>query len=139
MPLSTSIHSYLDVVQVLSAAQEAGGGVYHLDTPGKATSWRQRAYYYRKLLARADAAKHGNVPGYSPSTPWDDLNLTIDPTDARAVRIQFSVIEGKLEGLGGESLRVAKPTSAPALPAVASEDAELLKIAEGLAVEIDRS
>ncbi len=139
MPLSTSIHSYLDVVQVLSAAREAGGGVYHLDTPGKATSWRQRAYYYRKLLARADAAKHGNVPGYSPSTIWDDLNLTIDPTNPAAVRIQFSVIEGKLEGLGGESLRVSKPVATSPAPRVAQEDEELLKIAEGLAVEIDRS
>lgn len=140
MPLSRSVHMYHDVQLALTSARQAGGAIFRAETPGKATAWRQRAYYFRKLLAEADEAAHLNIPGYTGSTEWDDLTLTILPSDPTGVRIQFGVVQGKLESLDGGELPImtvaAKiPRKRPSTPA----DAELLAAAESLAVEIDKS
>lgn len=137
MPLSKSIHMYHDVAQAFTSARAAGGAIFRAETPGKATAWRQRAYYYRKLLAAADEAKHAAVPGYYGSTEWDDVTLTIDPSDRTAVRIEFGVMRGQLESLDGAAI-----TSAPIeakKPRLTAEDQALLDIAKNFAVEIDRS
>lgn len=137
MPLSKSIHMYHDIAQALTSARAAGGAVFRAETAGKATAWRQRAYYYRKLLAQADEAKHAAVPGYFGSTEWDDVTLTIDSADPTAVRIEFGVVRGQLEALDGSTISSA-PVAAKK-PRLTAEDEALLEIAKNFAVEIDRS
>jgi len=138
MPLSKSIHMYHDIQSALIAAREAGGAVCRLESANKAISWRQRAYYYRKLLAENDERAHP-IPGYVGSTEWDDMTLTIEASDPTGVRIEFGVVKGKLESLGGSPL--ARPTPAAKLsrkkPTTVA-DADLLAAAEGLAMEIDK-
>lgn len=137
MPLSKSIHMYHDIAQALTSARAAGGAIFRAETAGKATAWRQRAYYYRKLLAAADEAKHAAVPGYYGSTEWDDVTLTIDPSDPTAVRIEFGVVRGQLEALDGSTISSAPVATKK--PKRTAEDEALLEIAKNFAVEIDRS
>lgn len=141
MPLSKSIHMYHDIHLALTAAREAGGAIFRADSPGQATSWRLRTYYYRKLLADADVSAHGSIPGYSGSTEWDDLTLTINPADPTGVRIQFGVTRGKLESLDGGEISITSPKAEKKArrKADAPADADLLAAAQNLAVEIDKS
>lgn len=77
MPVSRSANSYLDCRLVLDAAIAAGGGRYELASPGKALHWRQRAYTFRRIL-RDNAVAATIIPGLSPSTPYDHIELIAD-------------------------------------------------------------
>lgn len=143
MPLPRSIHQYSEFQSVLSAARAQSGAVYRVpDPPGKrpgsrATMWRQKAYYYRKLLAEQNALKHGDVPGYVGLSEWDDMLLTVDPRDPTAIRIEFGVVTGKLESLSGAALAVERVRPI-AERLTTTADADLLDLAEQLALEIGK-
>lgn len=103
MPFSTNINTYSDVVSVLTAARKAGGAIYELASPAKARNWSARAYYYRKLLVKAAQARAGKVPGFVPSTEWDDIELEVV---GNSVRIRFQEIKGILKSVTGAQLEV---------------------------------
>lgn len=144
MPLPTSIHQYYEIQSVLSSARASGGAIYRIpDLPGqslggRARAWRQRAYYYRKLLAKLDHETHGGVPGYVGVTEWDDILLTADPADPTAVIIRFGVVQGTLESLTGEKLDALPVAPKAKKPATRIADSDLLAEAESLAMEIDK-
>lgn len=119
MPLSTSIHSYADVKQVLEAAHRAGGGRYRLSTRGEAVHWRSRAYKYRILL-REQLAAGVLVPGYVPETPYDTMKLTLEEN---TVVIQFITPKGKLETLDGEPIEAPKGAETVEDPLLAEAEA----------------
>jgi hypothetical protein len=102
MPLSKNINTYHDVVQILTTARQVGKPVYYeLASPGAATMWRLRAHNYRTLLTKAARARAGNVPGFVPSTAWDDMFLTVEGSK---VKIEFGGIRGKLSTEDGEKI-----------------------------------
>jgi hypothetical protein len=109
MSLSKNLNTYLDVVQVLTAAREAGGVVtYELKSSGKAVMWRMRAYYYRTLLARTAAIRAGNVRGFVPTTAWDDMLLE---QEGNKVYISFGRVSGKITSEDGKEIEPAPPPS----------------------------
>lgn len=103
MPFSKNINTYADVVSILTTARAHGKPVrYELSSPGAAMNWVQRAFYYRKLLTNAARARAGNVPGFIPTTDWDDVLLT---REGNVIIIAFGRVKGKLtDAEGGEEL-----------------------------------
>ena len=87
MPLSKSPRSYGDVKAVLDLALEHGGGRYETESPNAAVRWRLRAYYFRSLLGKQETP----IPGYVPSTPYDEMFLTLDQ---EVVVIEFRKAKG---------------------------------------------
>ncbi len=77
MPLSRNINNYADVAAVLNQVLAAGEttATYRLPTQGKAVSWMQRAYMYRKLFQEQAKAQAG-VARYQPPTPYDSMQLS---------------------------------------------------------------
>lgn len=107
--MSKSIHSYKDVRLVLDAALAAAGGIYTLPTPGKAVHWRMRAYMFRKLLSE-NAAARSIIPGVDTTTPYDMLDLIIEPKGSCSVIIRPVMVKGTLATLDGTPL---DPTNRP--------------------------
>lgn len=100
MGMSTHIHNYKDVKEVLDAAVAQGGARYKLETDKQAIRWRLRAYQYRKLLQK-QMSEGVLIPGYTPETPYDGMLLTLDgPT----VVIQFGLVRGTLTDLDGNPI-----------------------------------
>lgn len=104
MPLTPNIAAYYDVQVILDSARSAGGLIYTVKDAKQAIRWRSRAYYYRSLLRKADFAAHKMVPGYIPTTAWDDLFMTLDDNK---VIIKFGTIEGQMTDLDGNPIRPA--------------------------------
>lgn len=133
MPLAKSLNSYYDVEQVLTTARKRGGLVYRFATSGAAVHWRSRAYYYRKLLATADAKQNPQILGYVPSTEWDDMVLTVD---GASVRVAFGELKGQLETLDGQPIEPPKVPPKRKKAVAASDD--LTGLALQLADEIGK-
>lgn len=104
MPLSKNLNTYTDVLQVLTTARKNGGAVYELRSPGAATNWVARAYYYRTLLTKTAIARAGQVKGFIPSTDWDDMLLT---REGAKITIAFGRLAGKLTGEDGAELTLS--------------------------------
>lgn len=118
-----TLSQFLDVIPVLDAAIAAGGGRYTLPTSGQAVNWRQRAYTLRSIMRKADQARHDKIPGYSPSTPYDGINLSID---GEAVVIKLLKIQGSLTSLDGVPVETKEIFTADQDP-LTNEDQELVK------------
>lgn len=105
MALSRDLFTYADVRQVLEAALNVNGAVYTLPSPSAAMRWRQRAYYYRKLL-REHLSEQA---GYPCETPFDMMRLTI-PKGSSAVEINFTPLTpGVLTTPDGKPIALAGP------------------------------
>jgi hypothetical protein len=98
-------NSYGDVVPILQAAREQGGGIYECNTIAGATTWKAKAYFYRKLLIDLATARAGNPAGFIPSTMWDDLYLTRVGT---CIKIEFRAPLGLFTTLEGVPVEVAR-------------------------------
>lgn len=101
MPFSRNLNTYHDVERVLATARKHGGLLYELQSPGKATHFRARVYYYRSLLMNAARDRAGNPPGFIPTTEWDDV--IIDTSDNFCI-LKFGEVEGKMTTLTGEKV-----------------------------------
>jgi len=95
--------SFADVKEVIDFAIANGGARYTLPSGGKATHWRQRFYYVRKIMRRENA--EGNVGPIV--TPYDNVILTVDPLDAATVVITINTAKGTLATLDGTVPKVA--------------------------------
>lgn len=91
--MSGKLELYADVKSVLDRAIAAGGGRFVLSSPGQATRWRQRAYYFRQLERK-----------YNRSTLYDSIFLRIEKGDPGAVLIELSTTQGVLEDREGRPL-----------------------------------
>lgn len=107
MPFSKNLSSYVEMKNVLEMARKAGGGEYELATRGQAIQWRQKAHFYRGLLYNLEAAKMGSIPGFVPSTPWDDMSLELRDN---VVIISFGKPKGKFTP-AAEASAEAEPDS----------------------------
>lgn len=128
MPFSKNLNTYTDVEAILQACRKSGAVKcnYELETRGLAVNWRARAYYYRTLL-RNLAKQRLSIPGYEPTTDWDDMVLELLP-NSNTVTIRFGVNPlGELR-IDGRAVDVAPVT--PPAPITA-------KILETLAQEIE--
>lgn len=129
MPMTKSLASYAPIRLRLEAARAAGGARFQPfsqttgePSKGVAVRWRQSAYTYRTLLTKADVAAHAAIPGYIPSTPWDDMILRIDPADPTFVIIEFGTGDGAMLGLDGKPITAApSPTQSQSPDALVDE------------------
>ena len=96
MGLSKSLAMYGDVKAVLDKVCENGSAVIKFPTPAKASSFRQRCYYYRKLLHNQQAELRG-LYASNTSTPYDHLTLSIDKEHTNWVNIGPMLFEGEVE------------------------------------------
>lgn len=111
MPLSsTDISLYSNERRILDAIVAAGGGTYTLPSPQAATKWRARAYMFRKLFRDLAAEKYANLEGFVPTTPYDNLVMTIEK-GSPAVIIRFRSLDGELTDLSGAKLEPASVSS----------------------------
>lgn len=131
MPFSKNINTYHDVVQVLATARREGGLTYTLPSNGAATNWVARAYHYRKLLTDTARRRAGNVPGFVPTTEWDDMLLT---RDGKAVRIEFGKVKGTLTTADG---REVQPIEIPIESGAAERIISTVPVAERKPVDDD--
>ena len=128
MPFSKNLNTYADIEAVLQACRKTGQNRfnYKLETRGLAVNWRARAYYYRTLL-RQQAEARLSIPGFQPSTPWDDMTLELAPGSSEVV-IRFGVnITGQLS-IAGAPVEIGPVT----MPEPVTE-----MIRERLEIEVD--
>ena len=95
--------SFTDVKEVIDFALANDGARYTLPDGGKATHWRQRFYYVRKIMRREFA--EGNVGPIV--TPYDNVILTVDPNDPATVVITINKAKGTLTTLDGSVPKIA--------------------------------
>ena len=89
MPLPTNFGAYSDITALLNQCIAShSGAALRFETPGKATRWRQRAYYMRKLH-KADMAAAGIV---APISPYDSLQFLIDLEDRCKLTIEHNYV-----------------------------------------------
>lgn len=83
---------------VLDQALAMGGLNYTLPSPGQATAFRQRAYYFRTLLHKEMniAAGHRLV-----GTPYDAIRMVIKPEAPCVVTITLDTPAGIITPLSG--------------------------------------
>ena len=104
MALSKNINSYNDIRRVLETVLARGGSArYRTETKAQATRWRLRAYMYRKLLQQQALEAAGDLPGYTPTTPYDDMILRLDDTDV-LIAFDGQAIPGELLDESGAKL-----------------------------------
>ena len=133
MPLSLNINNYGDIQRVLATALQRGAGRLALESEGAAHYWRQRAYKYRKLLIDQQWQALGCPIGHVPSTPYDNMILTVNGTN---VLIEFRVSVGTLfDPDTGERLDLSD-TPIPSIPA--TDDDDLLSSAIDLVLEEEK-
>jgi len=77
MPPSKNISMYNDVRQILDAIGNREKASLLLDTPGQAVNFRQRVYTFKRLALEEVAARNAHLPGYIPSTPYDDITMDL--------------------------------------------------------------
>lgn len=138
MPMSRNINTYADVDRVLRAARKAGNARYELPTRGAAVNWRMRAYFYRKLLTDLARTRAGRVPGFMPTTDFDDMFVEVEPKPSTAVKITFTRLPGKLTDESGNELVPDPSHINPAGPSdverilsqPAREDVEVVQLEE---------
>ena len=59
MAMTKRLGAYADIQAAFNAALEHDGGTLTFTGKGKATNWRQRAYYYRQLLGTSNPEYDG--------------------------------------------------------------------------------
>ena len=116
MTHSKNLGSYTDVARILDAVVAAGKPArYELETHGEAVRWRARAYRYRSLLQAKGHERALDIPGYIPTTPYDDIIISFEgPTPAhreqsRALLIAFAAPTGRLTTMDGQRIRTHAP------------------------------
>lgn len=95
--------SFADVREVIDFALANDGARYTLPDGGKATHWRQRFYYVRKLMRREFAESN---PGPI-VTPYDNVILTVEPSEPATVVITINRAKGALSTLDGSAPKIA--------------------------------
>lgn len=118
MSLTKNLDAYVDVQAVLDAARLSGVTTRFITgEKTQAIAWRPRAYMFRRLLVEK-AKQAAGVEGFSPSTPYDGMMLTVSGSDAEGwcVLISFRTdLGGKLTTLEGEEIPVTLPERVSAL------------------------
>ena len=108
MGMSNHIGAYADIEAVLSTALANGSATYQCESPGKAIRFCQRAYFYRKLLHRLQAARLSNILDARPTaTPYDGMILR---REGERVTISFGQVLGVLLDGEGNPLSLPDPT-----------------------------
>jgi hypothetical protein len=108
MAMSRSIASYTDVHQVMKTALMHEALVYECVNEKRATYFRMRCNYYRKLLIE-NLEKRS--PESVPSTPFDRIIIRLNPRNkAQLIFTQEAKIEGKLTTPDGESVNPSGET-----------------------------
>lgn len=131
MAQTTNINMYADVASVLDAAIANGGAIYEPDPFGSeeaakkaAIRFRFRAYYYRTLLVKAQAA---SLPeGAVTRTPYDNITVNVR---GRTVVIELLKATGRLTSLDGSPIYNFEP---PVEQPSVDDDDPLLQAAKEL-------
>lgn len=108
MTVSRNINTYNDIKAQLDQAISMGGATLTLSNRNTAINWRLRAYKFRALWAKLEGER-SLVPGFIPSSPYDNLLLKFDTEKEHVVHIVFRQAAGVLSPLP-KAERAAQPT-----------------------------
>lgn len=111
MPLSKSLHSYNDVKAVFSAFASRDTMTIAFPSKGKAHHWRQRAYYYRKLLHNLQEER--NATGVPTETPYDNYVIRTDKHDPRVLHLEKHIFDGVLRDGAGNEIKISYEDATP--------------------------
>jgi len=102
MAMSKSLGMYANCRVVLDQVVERGEASLTFPTPTKANHFRQRSYYFRKLLheAQRNRAGHDYV---ETSTPYDHITFSIDPANPCRLRFIPQILEVPIDFPDGTS------------------------------------
>lgn len=78
MPMSRNIGTYLDCQAAMDAALKHGEVRRKCTSKGQAVNFRMRCYTLRKILFERQEKAFAEIPGASPSTPYDELEFVLD-------------------------------------------------------------
>lgn len=79
--------AFADVQVVMDRAAESPSGIrYRLPHWGQIINFRQRCYRFRVQQQKLARVSFGEVPGFFPTTPYDDLELWIEDSTGQKVR-----------------------------------------------------
>lgn len=97
MAMSKNLGMYTDIHEVFQEILTAGKTcTLSFPTKTKARHWKQRAYYYRKLLHDKQAAQLGlEVSGTS--TPYDAFIFRDHPDDPTKIRVESAYRPDNIE------------------------------------------
>ena len=132
MAMSKALGMYANERAVFEAVLAHGSGKLAFRSKSAAHHFRQRAYYYRKLLHIKQLESSG-LQIAATSTPYDAIVMSIRPDNPMVVLIEekqinavFTPDQGKAITFSGACRDVASPGESD------DEDKELLAFAEGL-------
>jgi hypothetical protein len=122
MPFSSNINTYRDVQVQLAEARRLGGALMSFRNRPERTKFKARVYKYRTLL-RESAEAANQIPGLTPSTPYDDLIMRDDGELELIIEFGVRTI-GKLQPLENvkRSVPRAEVVAEADLPATGDED-----------------
>lgn len=125
MSMSKEIAAYADVKAILDKVLEARGNlIYKLPTYKKAMHWRYRAYHFRKLIRKQEAARLG-MKDLQIATQYDGLQFIAYDING-SLLIKFSEVEGVLSTPDGEAIPVTIDHSTP-MQELSDPDRELIE------------
>lgn len=108
MPLPKALGMYADVKQVFDTCLAQGALTLTFQTPAKASQFRQRGYYYRKLLHTKQLEALG-LEVANTYTPYDSIKLTISKTDPLRVRVEEVHLDAVMVLDSGETPQPPEP------------------------------
>lgn len=134
MPLPKALGMYADIKQVFDLCLKSGPLTVDFPTPAQASQFRQRAYYYRKLLHSKQLDALG-LPIAVTATPYDSIKLTILKDRPCAVRVAEVSLLANVTLDSGETVSLEKV--AEPLPLEATVDDPLMLAAQQLAKDLE--
>jgi len=110
MAMSKALGMYADCRTAFDAVVLHRGGTFTFDSKSAALAFRQRAYYFRKLLHEEQS---GNRVVHT-STPYDAIVIRMDPDDGRKLRITNEVLRATFVADDGTVVAFEDVSPAPA-------------------------
>jgi len=78
MSLPKNIQAYSDIEKVLISIGERQEARIKFSSERQAKIWIRRMYYFRTLLRKINKELYADLPGYSPTTPYDEVVLKVE-------------------------------------------------------------
>ena len=120
-----NLGKFADVAAVLETAITQGTITYELPDRAKAIKFRHRCYSYRTALRRHDQRRKGEDSGLAPASKFDQMEITIHPSNPALLVIRAIVPKGILRGPDGS---IIDPLRATPIEAT-NDEADLLAAA----------
>ena len=115
--MSRHLGMYRDIKRAFDTCLIQGKITLAFPTGGKASHWRMRAYYYRKLLHEKQAIDFGEAIG-STQTEYDSIRMKIDKENPTRVELEEMPLEATILDAEGNEIALAEDFTKPESGAV---------------------